>query len=65
MDFKDRLLIERNELKERLEKLNEFLSSSKPIDHTQMVLLRCQSKTMDSYLTILNERILLLDLQEA
>lgn len=59
--FKDRLLIEQQELTERLDKLCTFIASPKfeeaVTDKEQRDLLYEQCKHMSSYLRILNKRI--------
>lgn len=62
--FVDRLLIERDELNERLNKLRQFIESPKFVDivtdEYQRLLLSKQESSMHEYLEILNERIELL-----
>lgn len=62
--FLDRLLIERDELNERLKKLRQFIESPKFLetvtDKYQRLLLSKQESRMNEYLEILNERIKLL-----
>ena len=62
--FVDRLLIERDELNERLNKLRQFIESPKFVeivtDEFQRLLLSKQESRMHEYLEILNERIKLL-----
>lgn len=62
--FVDRLLIERDELNERLNKLRQFIESPKFVeivtDEYQSLLLSKQESRMHEYLEILNERIKLL-----
>lgn len=62
--FVDRLLIERDELNERLNKLRQFIESPKFVeivtDEYQRLLLSKQESRMNEYLEILNERIKLL-----
>lgn len=61
--FVDRLLIERDELNERLNKLRQFIESPKFVEVTdeyQSLLLSKQESRMHEYLEILNERIKLL-----
>lgn len=62
--FVDRLLIERDELNERLNKLRQFIESPKFVeivtDEYQRLLLSKQESRMHEYLGILNERIKLL-----
>ena len=58
-NFRERLEKEIEELDYKLTKLNTFISLDvfKGLDEDQQVLLRTQSKVMDAYLTILNERM--------
>lgn len=62
--FVDRLLIERYELNERLNKLRQFIESPKFVeivtDEYQRLLLSKQESRMHEYLEILDERIKLL-----
>ena len=62
--FVDRLLIERDDLNERLNKLRQFIESPKFVkivtDEYQRLLLSKQESRMHEYLEILNERIKLL-----
>lgn len=62
--FLDRLIIEREELSERLSKLRQFIESPKFLevvkDEYQRLLLSKQESSMHEYLEILNERIKLL-----
>lgn len=62
--FVDRLLIERDELNERLNKLRQFIESPKfaeiVTDKYHRLLLFKQESMMHAYLEILNERIKLL-----
>lgn len=62
--FVDRLLIERDELNERLNKLCQFIESPNFVeivtDEYQRLLLSKQESKMHEYLEILNERIKLL-----
>lgn len=62
--FVDRLLIERDELNGRLDKLRQFIESPKFVgivtDEYQRLLLSKQESRMHEYLEILNERIKLL-----
>lgn len=62
--FVDRLLIERDELNERLNKLRQFIESPNFVeivtDEYQRLLLSKQESKMHEYLEILNERIKLL-----
>lgn len=63
--FLDRLIIERDELSERLSKLRQFIESPKFLevvkDEYQRLLLSKQESRMHEYLEILNERIKLLE----
>lgn len=58
-DFKQRLVEEKAQLNERIEKLEAFQSSEKfnEIDPVQMTLLNCQVHAMRTYSQILLERI--------
>ena len=58
-DFKDRLIAEKSELEERLNKLDSFLLSEKlsAVEDVQKALLRVQATAMNSYLQCLKERI--------
>jgi hypothetical protein len=58
-DFKTRLLEERDQLQEKVEKLDKFLDSSmyETISERQQVLLVDQLESMEDYLYYLNERI--------
>lgn len=59
-DFLDRLIVERNELSERLENLDHFIHESevfKDLDTEQANLLLRQKDHMREYLSILNKRI--------
>ena len=62
--FLDRLIIEREELSERLSKLRQFIESPKFLevvkDKYQRLLLSKQESSMHEYLEILEERIKLL-----
>lgn len=62
--FLDRLIIEREELSERLSKLRQFIESPKFLevvkDEYQRQLLSKQESSMHEYLEILEERIKLL-----
>lgn len=57
-DWKDRVLLEREDLAERLTKLKAFLATPPeglpPVDET---LLRDQANAMDEYLQVLDDRI--------
>lgn len=55
----DRVLLERSELFDKLNKLQIFLSKGQPnfIDDNQWYLLDMQEKAMQQYLNLLNERI--------
>lgn len=59
MDFKERLKKEKEELGERLEKLNDFIGSEgfNKIDSLQQSLLVVQSGAMLTYFKCLNERL--------
>ncbi len=57
LTWKDRPIVERNELKEKLDKLNSALAGKKvPAD--QVEILTRQANAMGAYLSILNERLL-------
>jgi hypothetical protein len=58
MSWKDRVITERDELKEKLDKLTDFLNSGKDKETNQSSLLHEQQKVMKEYLDILNERLL-------
>lgn len=57
--FKDRLMIEHDELKKKLDKLNIFNNSEKAndIDPIQLSLMRIQAGAMYTYLECLKERL--------
>jgi hypothetical protein len=52
----DRLLIERDELKDKVAKLTVALAEKK-VPASEIEILTEQQKVMDAYLTILNKRI--------
>ena len=58
-DFKSRLVEEKNQLEEKLNKLDDFLSSEKVngIEDLQKALLHVQATAMNTYLQCLKERI--------
>lgn len=58
-DFKQRLNDEKEQLKQRLDKLDDFLMSEKvkEIDDVQKALLQVQATAMNTYLQCLKERI--------
>ena len=58
-DFKTRLVEEREQLEERLNKLDVFLLSEKvkEIEDVQKALLQVQATAMNTYLQCLKERI--------
>ena len=58
-DFKSRLVEEKNQLEEKLNKLDDFLSSEKVngIEYLQKALLHVQATAMNTYLQCLKERI--------
>ena len=64
-DFISRLYDEKNQLEERYSKLKSFLFSDAfdKIDVRQQGLLQIQVSAMETYLKVLNERILLLEPQ--
>lgn len=57
--FKERLVLEHDQLEEKLNKLDDFLRSEKSlnIDPVQKTLLHIQSTSMNTYLTCLKERL--------
>ena len=59
MDFKTRLIEEKNQLEEKLDKLDAFLISDKVdgIADVQKALLFVQATAMNTYLQCLKERI--------
>ena len=62
-DFKSRLIEERNELKEKTEWLLSFMETDAftKVNEKQQLLLEEQKPFMIGYLSILNERVELLD----
>lgn len=58
-NFKDRVVLEQSELKEKLDKLSAFISKGKPesINVHNWKLLRFQQKAMDEYYRILLARL--------
>ncbi|MBP9793294.1 MAG: hypothetical protein KBC56_04780 [Flavobacterium sp.] len=58
--FKERLETEKQELDEKIQKLNEFLNGEiiKTIDAVQATLLNIQIQAMRTYSEILAERLL-------
>lgn len=58
-NFRDRVVLETNELKEKLDKLSDFLMKGKPenINVHDWKLLRFQQKAMDEYYRILLARL--------
>ena len=59
-DYVKRLLEEKNEVSERLQKLKKFLSVGKiPLTEKQRELLEKQANIMSEYESVLHERILL------
>lgn len=65
----DRLKIERNELRERVEKLEDFIEqdfaeAAKKVGSYQAALLVCQRSFMVNYLEVLETRIDLLEIDE-
>jgi hypothetical protein len=58
-DFKTRLFTERDELRDKIEKLGAFLDSdkSKGVDVKQLILMKMQLSTMNQYWECLNCRI--------
>lgn len=61
-DFKDRLLVEKEELNGKIERLREFIAGDKfeTIDPGQQTLLPIQLDVMTAYSQILAARIALL-----
>lgn len=59
-DVKDRVIEERDQLLEKLNKLDFFIESDKfqEIDDVQRALLQVQATSMNCYLQCLNERII-------
>ena len=62
MDFKQRLMDEKQQLDEKLGKLGAFIDTEpfEKVDPRQQELLRCQYFTMQTYSDILERRITLL-----
>lgn len=62
--YQRRLLSERNELKERIEKLSKFIESSKydELSNDQKDLMKVQIVAMKQYFDILDKRINLEDM---
>ncbi|PXV61255.1 hypothetical protein CLV62_12588 [Dysgonomonas alginatilytica] len=58
--FKERLVLEHDQLEEKLNKLDDFLKSEKvvSIESVQRTLLHIQATSMNTYLTCLKERLL-------
>jgi hypothetical protein len=58
-DFKDRLQAEKEQLDDRLQKLNGFIGTENfnKIKKDQQTLLNIQSSAMETYLKCLNERL--------
>ena len=58
-DVKNRVIEERDQLLEKLDKLDSFIESDKfqEIDDVQRALLQVQATSMNCYLQCLNERI--------
>jgi hypothetical protein len=58
-DFKDRLVQEEKDLKEKTGKLIDFINSDnfQKVDPKQKFLLRIQSKAMQTYLECISTRI--------
>ena len=60
LTFMDRLIKERDELKDKFEKLTQFLESGKSpevVGARQFEMLKAQQSFMDGYLLVLNDRI--------
>jgi len=59
MNYKDRLIIEEQDLWEKTYKLEIFIKSGKSVtDKKQRMLLRLQLPIMKAYLEILEERLI-------
>ncbi len=58
-DFKTRLIDEKNQLEEKLDKLDNFLMSDNlsKVEDVQKALLQVQATAMNTYLQCLKERI--------
>jgi hypothetical protein len=56
-DFQKRVISERDELRERWDRLNTFLASNPQIPNAELFRLRRQAVVMLEYLGILSERI--------
>jgi len=58
-DYRSRLIVEKNELKEKLDKLKAFIDSESiaKLDERNRELLRSQYMTMKDYLFILESRL--------
>lgn len=59
--FLERLKNERNELREKHEKLNSFIMTNpafNDLDDIQSILLKAQYHAMTTYLFILNQRLI-------
>jgi len=58
-DNKEKLIIEQQELKEKLSKLTEFMNSEEyyKLSHNNRLVLKNQKIAMDLYLQVLNMRV--------
>lgn len=58
-DYKERLIIEQQELKEKLSKLTEFINSEEyyKLSHNNRLVLKNQKIAMELYLQVLNMRV--------
>lgn len=58
-DYKERLIIEQQELKEKLSKLTEFINSEEyyKLSPNNRLVLKNQKIAMDLYLQVLNTRV--------
>ena len=58
-DYKERLIIEQQELKEKLSKLTEFMNSEEyyKLSHNNRLVLKNQKIAMELYLQVLNMRV--------
>lgn len=65
-NFKERLIDERDQLEEKLAKLEAFMDSDKfdSIETMQMSLLHVQMAAMNTYYTVLEERIAWINAEE-
>ena len=58
--WKDRMFAEKDELQDRLLKLEDFLSTEPDIGADQLALLKIQASCMRAYRDVLTQRIVLL-----